>query len=860
LLSIGKLVTGAEDYYLSTVAQGREEYYTGAGEAPGVWFGQGTSELGLSGAVDPDHLRAVLAGRHPLAGTDLTTGRVDSRRRVAGFDCTLSAPKSVSVLWALGGTSRQAGTATTAAAVRRAHDRAVGEAVRYLEAHALAARRGTGGEERIGTSGMVAAAFRHRTSRAGDPQLHTHVLAANLCQGSDGRWSAPDARLLYFHARAAGFVYQAALRVELVGSLGLRFGPVSRGVAEVQGIPEALLRAFSTRRADIEAALERHGASGARAAEIAALDTRRAKSDPTGADRSLHDRWCEQAAALAIDPHVAERVAGPPRLPSLPLDQGESLAADLLAPTGLTAQVSAFERRDVVRAVAERLPDGGHLGRIEELTEMILTDPGVVRLRGEGSGGEGRSTTVELLATESRLLSAAESRRNDAVAVVPDAVRCRVPGLDRLSGEQRAMVEQLTTSGRGVEVVVGKAGAGKTTALAAARRAWEAAGYSVSGTALSARAAAGLEEGAGIPSVTVSRLLGPAGHGEGRDPSVLVVDEAGMVGTRDLDRLLTAAGEAGAKVVLVGDPRQLPEIAAGGAFGALARRLGAVELTGNRRQVEPWERAVLDELRHGDVARGLVTYHAHERIHGAPTMADAREQLVADWLAARREGGEIRMLAATRREVDELNALARTALNRRGLLGSVVAETGGRDFALGDRVVCLRNDRRIGVLNGTRATVVAGGDAGGLTVLAGDQLRHLPATYLTDGHLAHGYATTVHKSQGETVDRAFVLGGDGLFREAGYVALSRARTRTDLYVPEGAFEDGLAPDTGPLPGLTRVLSTSRAKSLAHEDERQLATIRRFLAADPRSDDQRANEPEGWARERTFNARDLGMGR
>ncbi|MGH8987720.1 MAG: AAA family ATPase, partial [Acidimicrobiales bacterium] len=219
-----------------------------------------------------------------------------------------------------------------------------------------------------------------------------------------------------------------------------------------------------------------------------------------------------------------------------------------------------------------------------------------------------------------------------------------------LSDDQRLMVERVTTSGSGVEVVVGKAGAGKTTALAAAREAFEAAGYKIAGTALSARAAAGLEEGAGIPSRTIARLLGGDRSRPTETPTpaaaplhVLVVDEAGMVGTRDLARLLDRARTSGTKVILVGDHRQLPEIAAGGAFAALAGRLGAATLDVNRRQAQAWERAALDELRHGEVSRALAAYERQGRVHASPTMDEARRRLVADWIEERADVRSARM-------------------------------------------------------------------------------------------------------------------------------------------------------------------------------------------------------------------------
>src|SRR4051794_20083217 len=300
MLSIGKLAAGRAKYYLDqaqvrvdvvqSVGTGVEDYYVGPGEARGRWLGAAARELELNGEVDAHSLRRVLEGLDPRDGSELRSS--SSRARVAGFDLTFSAPKSVSVLFGLGDDELRAG-------VRAAHDVAVREAVGHLERSAAAVRRGHGGAVVEQASGLVAAAFRHRTSRAGDPQLHTHVLVANLGRGVDGRWSALDGRRLYAHARAASFVYQAVLRGELTREAGVEWAPVRRGIAEVIGVPRVVTRAFSRRRAEIEAALVAHGTEGPRAAEAAALATRRAKG-PAAADAQLVSTWRSRAHELGF--------------------------------------------------------------------------------------------------------------------------------------------------------------------------------------------------------------------------------------------------------------------------------------------------------------------------------------------------------------------------------------------------------------------------------------------------------------------------------------------------------------------------------------------------------------------------------
>jgi len=812
VLSIGKLVGGAEEYYLRTVAAGREEYYVGAGEAPGVWVGEGSAALGLAGHVGGAQLRTLLAGFSP--GGERLGSRPIAATRVAGFDLTFSAPKSVSLLWAL--TDR-----SVSASVRRAHDEAVVDALGYLERRATKARRGAGGEQRIAANGLVGAAFRHRTSRTGDPQLHSHVLVANAVLAEDGRWSAPDARLLYFHARTAGFLYQASLRMRLAQSLGVSFGVIEKGCAEVTGVNEGMLRAFSSRRAAIEEALERRGLASRRAAEVAALETRPAKDCPpdrTAAGMSLHDHWRQRAADLGFDPNDLGQLLGPPRWVEPATSLTGILAEQLLGAEGLTARASTFERRDVVRAVAERLVDGGSVAIVEWMADAVLHRPDAVRLGADGRGGESLHTTTELLAIERRLLEEGERQRGRGIAAVDvrivETFLAEKPGL---SEEQAALVRQLTTSGNGLEAVVGKAGSGKTYALERARAAWEGSGFDVAGVALAARAAAELQATTGVPSGTYAALMAQLERGEqalsGR--SVLVVDEAGMLGTRAIARVVDAAGAVGAKVVLVGDHRQLPEIEAGGAFGGLVGHPHATTLVANRRQEALWERAALDELRSGNVSDALAAYNRRGRLHQRISGSEAADALVADWIEAHGTGSAT-MLAVSRVEVDALNTRARAGLRGYGRLGPDVVSAGSQGFALGDEVLCLKNDHRLGVRNGTRGTLL-GMDGPTATIATDHGERRLPLGYLEEGWLVHSYATTIHKAQGATFDRAFVLATDTIYREAGYVAMSRARTRTDLYVAEGALGLEQQPpgsSANRLDDLRRALSESRAKLLA----------------------------------------------
>jgi ATP-dependent exoDNAse (exonuclease V) alpha subunit len=353
-----------------------------------------------------------------------------------------------------------------------------------------------------------------------------------------------------------------------------------------------------------------------------------------------------------------------------------------------------------------------------------------------------------------------------------------------LSEEQRDLVTRLCLGDEGVVVVAAAAGTGKTTALAAAREAWQGAGRIVLGAAVAARAARQLEAASEIPACTLTRLTKDLEEGRLRlnGSHVVVIDEAGMAGTRQLAPVLDAAEAAGAKVVLVGDPRQLPEIDAGGLLSALDRMLDGAILTQNRRQVEPWEQVALDELRSGSVQRALDAFEAHGRLVTAGGAIEVRQQMADDWFAARSRGEDVAMVAIRRSDVDDLNGRARRHLEAHGEVSGPVLTIEDRPYQAGDEIVCLRNGYRVDVRNGDRCVVEqVDVDRRALLVKMENGRRVLPAAYLDAGHVAHGYATTIHKAQGMTVDRCLVLGTDDLYREAGYVALSRGRVANVLY-------------------------------------------------------------------------------
>ena len=801
MLSIGRLgISGGAEYYLDKVANNVDDYYLGRGEAPGQWIGSAAQSLGLSGQVDADMLRNLLAGKS-VFGDDL--GARLSQERRPGYDLTFSAPKGISLLWAFGPDHVRD-------AISIAHDRAVGAVLDHLSTEACYARRGAGGQQLIEANGFIGAAFRHRTSRAGDPQLHTHVVVPNLVRGVDGQWSAPDGRHLFTWKMTGGALYRSALRTELA-PLGLRWQVQRNGLSELRDVPKAILRAFSRRRADIEQAMEQRGSTSAAAAAKVALVTRERKPTVSIAGDVLRDGWVEQLSAVELPdgaggtrPATADdltaalgqEVTAPPEpgeleavfrvlagegsvsLDDWEIDEqhladsgtpGTRLAGEgsvslddweideqHLADSGtpgtrvlpVTLLGSSFSRRDAISAVARAFDVTP--AEAVALTARFLDRDGVVRVLADpGAGpehvrtrsghvvpatsGDRRYTTTELLAAEERIVAAAKVRVGAGCAQVGAATVDEVLAHHaHLDGEQAQGVRQLLTSGNGYDLVIGQAGTGKSTMLGAARIGWEEAGFRVIGTAVAARTAADLEGGTGIPSSSLTQLLADLREGGGlTSRHVIVVDEASMVGTRPLDQLRSYVDAAGAKLVLVGDNRQLSSIDAGGALRTLSAELGdhVVTLTTNRRQAgadQQWERDALVALREGDVTPAVEAYTEHGRVTITGTIDEARQRIVEDWWAVHHpqttkdqatRDQTTAILAVRRSDVAALNDMVRARRQAAGELGEEL-RIGAKAFSVGDRVIFEKNQRvqaadlgraseLLRLRNGTFGTVVA---------------------------------------------------------------------------------------------------------------------------------------------------------
>ncbi|TRC87877.1 Ti-type conjugative transfer relaxase TraA [Mesorhizobium sp. WSM4310] len=497
-------------------------------------------------------------------------------------------------------------------------------------------------------------------------------------------------------------------------------------------------------------------------------------------------------------------------------NNGARIIADpSVALDAITHQQSTFTRKDMAK-FSHRHSDG--MEQFNAVMAAISNAPDLVEL-GKDGRGEDRFTTQQMIETEQRLHHAAERMAGQERHAVSDAhreaaVARAVQRVLALSGEQIDALDHIT-DGRGLGVVVGFAGTGKSAMLGVARQAWAAAGYEVRGAALSGIAAENLESGSGIPSRTIASM--EHGWGQGRDlltaRDVLVIDEAGMVGTRQLERVLSHASDVGAKVVLVGDPQQLQAIEAGAAFRSIHERHGGVEIGQVRRQREDWQRDATRDLATGRIGAAIGVYDAQGMVHQAATRDEARSDLVERWDRDRQaEPEESRIiLTHTNDEVRALNQAARERMRAAGDLGDDVqvdVERGVRSFARGDRVMFLRNERGLGVKNGTLGIVE---DVSTQSVTARtDDGRSVRFDLKDYAHIDHGYAATIHKAQGMTVDRTHVLATPGMDAHGSYVALSRHRDGMNLHY---GSDDFATRDR-----LIRTLSRDRAKDMASDYE------------------------------------------
>jgi conjugative relaxase-like TrwC/TraI family protein len=653
------------------------------------------------------------------------------------------------------------------------------------------------------TTGLIYARTRHATTRSGDPGPHDHVVIANAVEMLDGKggWKAPNTSLWRDHLHAAtmiGRLHAAWTATQLGYALVSDNGRSGRlGHWAIAGIPKRVLDLHSKRSVEIEIEAELRGHDTYRARNIAARDTRAPKENIPW--NEALPGWRQELADAghaigALQRSIAEAARARHLSPTLSHSELERLVGMVVAPDGPLAQRKVFARRDVIVAVVPHMY-GRHPAQLEVVLAAVYAQRELVPLLARDGCTERVHTLASVLAIEhaiAQTVTAGMARtdaptvehRHVAGAIVRQHQQLRAT----LTAGQQTLIQGVCASGRGVELVVGIAGTGKTTALAAIGDAHTTAGCTVIGTSTSGQAARTLQHSAGIPSRTLASLLWRIDHHQlTLDPrTVLILDEAGMTDDPDLHRLLTTAHMAGAKVVLVGDDRQLSPVGPGGGLGGLIDRWhpAVYYLTDNVRQHDRHERAALAELRDGDVDHAIAWMAANGRIVTADTRPDTHQMMIDRWHADITRGKETIMLAWRRSDVEQLNWLAHLRLRAEGgLSGPILGVDDALDYQAGDRIITLAPapDRRFATSE--RGTITRVDIDERVLWVRFDDGRQVSLAHreLDPDRLAHGYAITVHRAQGATVDTAHVY-QDGGGRELAYVKASRAREHTSVYV------------------------------------------------------------------------------
>ena len=810
--SVGRITAGSGyDYLTREVATSRHDYYTGSGEAPGVWAGSGLSELGLAGVVDAE-VMAALYGRfvdpRTAGGIREVSGRmlpeivlgqkVSVKVRadgtiaepVAAFDVTFSPSKSVSVLWA---TASDPVVRDTVLAV---HEDAVVAALAYLEGHAGHTRAGRNGVRRVATSGFIIAQFRHRTARAvtgrvGDPQLHSHCAILNRVRGVDGRWRTLDGTAIYRQAHAAGAIYAATVERDLTARLAVSWQePAVRvPMREIAGIPDEVSRRFSSRRTQLleryeqllEVWTETNGRTPTRAEKARLLDdatlrSRRAKQH--GHNIDLHDRWRHQLTSS--DQSAVDTVAGQTTTHDggrLPAGSRQLTAAVIEA---LQEQRAWWTRAHVTAEVA-RLTDTPTADAIERDSEQIVA--GCINLEPDDDPDyaltdDTKFTSAAIQAAEQRILAA---------ATVPAA--WAIPTVDKVAdrGEDQVLAVRAVTDGSYQSTtVIGPAGSGKTTILRDIAAAYTKAGRPVVVLSLSAAAARVVTDETGLAAATIASWR--VGQTRIARDGLVVVDEASMVPTLVLDQLVRVAAAYNCRVALVGDYAQMGAPEAGGLLRDLHELPNAVHLHGVHRFTNEWERAASRLLRRRDTTV-TDTYETHGRIV-ATTTEEAFHDTATAWLADLVAGRDSLIVVDTNSDAADVATICQRLLDRHGHLGAPVGtDRDGHQVRVGDLIQTRHNTGDLHTSDGSRVLNrdvwrVIGRRGDGAVVA--EHVRRAARVAIDVGYLAEhvhlAYATTVAGAQGRTVDTGHVIVTPHTTAGALYVGMTRGRLANHAHV------------------------------------------------------------------------------
>lgn len=850
-------VAAAGAYYVSLYYPGQEQ---------GVWFGEAAPLLGLDAKVRDTDFRKLLCGQSLTGGqlvkpvrTKPIEGKKEQKENVLGLDITDSVPKELSVWWACSDRKQRA---QIEKCVLRASERKNG----WIERNLNLARRGRNGQNRVSAK-LVGAQFLHTLNRSGEPQLHVHNVFSHMVYGKDGRWSKIDTKQLHTWTPTLGRIFRANLARELKKEFGLALvRPIdSEGKQKswftLASVPKELADTNSSRRQAILETVGAHGEGVGKYAALvrqhAALNTRESK-DSSISPQEVFDRVRRQADDLGFTSDKRDRLLGKAQLPSEHEVKHLYEEAFPKALARLTEEVAHFRECDLVREIVEELQHLGVDG--SELATRVIDDipqrPELIQL--QNYQGEKQFTTKEMWDLESRFLEDVEVLRDRTGATLSaDASEVLLSKNPSLFDEQQEACRSLLSGSGAIRILTGDAGTGKSTTLEVVRKGFETHGYRVVGGALAGATTQDLAQKTGMPTRTVASYLfhldktksqeiqrTVAHHAQmisrtamGKhtwempdhrldEKTVLILDEAGMLSTKDLSRITRIVRDASATLILTGDVAQLPAIGAGTPLRRLAEETPHTHLKSNLRQQDPNDRAAVSQLRNGDAALALQNYAARGRLVIGDGNFDTALKLVETWKDA---GGPERpdrhiVLTQTRSDARLVNALCqseRLATTQQSSACSTVIDN--IKYFEGDRVLFHKALRRQGIENGHFARIVSIDPARQTIAVRLERERtprerarglgqtvNVRLSDIAKESLTLGFAATAHKLQGATVDHSYVLlSGPLSSKEMAYVQATRARFSTHLFADRTTAGRDLE-------RLEKAMTRSREKKLAHD--------------------------------------------
>ncbi|RCW20506.1 conjugative relaxase-like TrwC/TraI family protein [Vibrio parahaemolyticus] len=793
-------IRGEGNYYLNTA---KEDYYLNNNEPDGRWWGVGANYLGLNGKVEKEQFKNILKGYSPCGTKALCQTPGD--KHTPGWDFTFNAPKSVSILWAASDVELQKkilGGLTNAAK----------EAIALLESQASFTRRGDGGKQKEKVDGLVVAMFEHMTSRETDPHLHIHAVVANVAPRSDGTWGTLDSRIMTPWQKAAGMFFKLSL-ADTLNSMGFTTS-LDGDSFKVEGVPQQICDDFSKRSKQIVEALKGRGVKkrASTSGDIASMSTRNKK---VNVERNhLFSQWQKELSEKGFDLHTVNRlkIHNPNWLTQDPLEI-ESLA------NKLTESNSTFTQQDIYfKGGLHALENQQSLSVLKRIAHQFCQDNSTLDLGRDWKHSQ-IYTTRNILSIEQSLISYARKLTSTKwVSISSELIDMSIARQNiLLSDEQQFALRNICTDSQ-LAILQGSAGSGKSTLMRCVKDVYEALGKNVVGTSIARSAAKNLENESDIHTYTVARLLSwletntpPLSKGD-----VLIVDEAGQVGTFYLEQLMKFAIQSDFKIILVGEDKQLDAITHGGVLRYLSSPniIGTTRVETIRRQTQEWDRQAVADFRDGHANKALTQYQKRGQLHLEKDEDTTKREIVNAWTRYRllHPNRQTLVLAQSWVDVFELNEVMRSQLQRENFLGDenvlLKATVSNRDIdihlSVGERIRFTKNDYTRNYTNGDLGIVtdlkLVGADDILISIKldCGRKTQFLSSTYSNEEgrvYIAQAYAQTVYSAQGMTVDGdVFIYHTQNMDRSHTYVACSRHKNAAHIFVNEQELEADISSD------------------------------------------------------------------